>query len=98
MEELERVQRRSLEIIGLPHDYLPTLDERRNKAVARELDVITKDQSHIFHERIIEHNNYNYDLMRRNRAFKYLLFSGTERHKSSFIPQQWGKGYIILSF
>ena len=92
MEELERVQRRSLQIIGLPHDYLPTLDERRNKAVARELDVITKDQSHIFHERIIEHNNYNYDLRRRHRAFKYLPFSGTERHKSSFIPRAMREG------
>ena len=53
MEELERVQRRSLQIIGLPHDYLATLDERRNKAVAcRELDIITRDQSHIFHQRL----------------------------------------------
>ena len=33
--------------------YLPTLDERRNKAVAcRELDIITRDQSHIFHQRL----------------------------------------------
>ena len=72
MEELERVQRRSLQIIGLPHDYLPTLDERGNKAVARELDVITMDPSHIFYQRIIEHNIYNYDLRRRHRTFKYL--------------------------
>ena len=92
MEELERVQRKSLQIIGLPHDYLQTLDERRNKAVARELTIMTRDQSHIFHERIIEHNNYNYDLRRRHRAFKYLPFSGTERHKSSFIHRAMREG------
>ena len=100
MEELERVQSRSLQIIVLPHDYLvPTLDGRRNKAVAREFDVITRDQSHILIERIIEHNNYNYDLRRRHRAFKYVPFSGTESHMSSFIfPEQFDRGYIILSF
>ena len=87
MEELERVQRKRLQIIGLRHDYLPTLDERRNKAVARELDIIARDQNHIFHQRIIEHNNYNYDLILRHRAFKYLPFSGTERDRSSFIPR-----------
>ena len=37
-EELERVQRRSLRIIGLPHDHLPTLDERRNIALVKELN------------------------------------------------------------
>ena len=87
MEELERVQRKRLQIIGFPHDYLPTLNERRNRAVAREFDIIARDQSHIFHQRIIEHNNYNYDLIRRHRTFKYLPFSGAERNRSSFIPR-----------
>jgi hypothetical protein len=47
-DELERVQRRSLQIIGLPHGYLPTLEERRIEATSRELDTILGDPSHIF--------------------------------------------------
>ena len=46
-DELERVQRRSLRIIGLPHGYLPTLEERRIEATSRELDTILGDPSHI---------------------------------------------------
>ncbi|CAB4019987.1 Hypothetical predicted protein [Paramuricea clavata] len=36
-DELERAQRKSLRIIGLPHGYLPTLEERRIEATSREL-------------------------------------------------------------
>ncbi len=45
-EELERVQRRSLRIIGLPHNYLSTLEERRNDATSECLHTITGDPSH----------------------------------------------------
>ena len=38
------MQRRSLRIIGLPHGYLPTLEERRIEATSRELDNILGDQ------------------------------------------------------
>jgi hypothetical protein len=39
-DELELVQRRSLRIIGLPHGYMPTLEDRRIEAISRELDTI----------------------------------------------------------
>ncbi|CAB4004008.1 Hypothetical predicted protein [Paramuricea clavata] len=85
-DELERVQRRSLRIIGLPHGYLPTLEEGRIEATSRELDTILGDPSHIFYQRTMEHNKHKYNLRRRDGIFKYALFSGTERHRNSFIP------------
>ena len=91
-DELERVQRRSLRIIGLPHGYLPTLEERRIEATSRELDNILSDPSHIFYQRTMEHNKHNYNLRRRDGIFKYAPFSGTERHRNSFVPRAMRQG------
>ena len=91
-DELERVQRRSLRIIGLPHGYLPTLEERRIEATSRELDNILGDPSHIFYQRTMEHNKHNYNLRRRDGIFKYAPFSGTERHRNSFVPRAMRQG------
>ncbi|CAB4006467.1 Hypothetical predicted protein [Paramuricea clavata] len=91
-DELERVQKRSLRIIGLPHGYLPTLEERRIEATSRELDTILGDPSHIFYQRTMEHNKHNYNLRRRDGIVQYAPFSGTERHRNSFIPRAMRKG------
>ena len=42
--EAEKLQRRSLRILGLNSDFLPPLETRRNKATSREFERICKDQ------------------------------------------------------
>ena len=46
MNDLERVQRRSLRIIGLPVDTLSSLCERIEKLTLREMEAITRDTNH----------------------------------------------------
>ena len=90
-DELERVQRRSLRIIGLPHNHLTTLEERRDEAAMRYFDIITRDPNHILYQHII-HNNHDYNLRHGNGGSNYIPFSGTERHKNSFIPRVMRQG------
>ena len=44
-EEVQRVQDRSLSIIGVPRTALPALHERRSTAIKGELGKILKDES-----------------------------------------------------
>ena len=78
MEELDRVQSRSLRIIVLPRNYLTTLTERTNEATPRCL--------HISYKQFIGHNNPDYNM--------HIPLSGAERHRNSFIPQVTSKGYL----
>ena len=45
-DDLQRVQDRSLGIIGLPKSSLPPLEDRRDVAAKRELEKIIKDNNH----------------------------------------------------
>lgn len=73
-DELERVQRRSPRIIGLPHNYLITLEERRDGAATRYFDTITRDPNLILHQHIINHNNHDYNPRHRNGGLNYIQF------------------------
>ena len=53
---------------------------------------ILGDPSHIFYQRTMEHNKHNYNLRHRDGIFKYAPFSGTERHRNSFIPRAMRQG------
>ena len=46
MNELERVQRRSLRVIGLPMDTLPSISERIEELTLREMETIIRDKKH----------------------------------------------------
>ena len=85
-EEIERIQRRCLRIIGLPRDYLPALETRRNEATAREFQNIRNDSNHVLHDRAVETKAYTYNL-RPKRSYLNLPFSGTSRHQNSFLPR-----------
>ena len=88
-DELDSIQKRSLRIIGLPSDdYLPTLTERRNRADARELDAIRKDDKHPLHAKALEKAKHSYHLRNKCRPFNGVpALSGTERHRDSFLPR-----------
>ena len=83
--EVEKVQRRSLRILGLDSDFLPTLETRRNKATSREFERICKDPEHPCHKLLPDKIMNSYEL--RGDPREYRTFSSTERHKNSFIPR-----------
>ena len=83
--EVEKVQRRSLRILGLDSDFLPTLETRRNKATSREFERICKDPEHPCHKLLPDKIMNPYEL--RGDPREYQASSSTERHKNSFIPR-----------
>ena len=83
--ELEKIQSRSLDIIGLPRDFLPSLAERRKTITAREFRRINDDVNHPCHTLIAKPTEHQYNL--RTTNFCRSVISGTQRHKQSFIPR-----------
>ncbi len=83
--ELENVQKRSLDIICLPRDSLPSLEERRKTITTRELQRILEDSDHPCHTMILKPTEHQYNLRTKNLC--QAVRSGTERHKLSFIPR-----------
>lgn len=61
-EELERVQRRCLRIIGLPREHLPTLEERRDEATVSKFKNIISDSDHALHDIALEFRSCSYNL------------------------------------
>ena len=89
LPSLERVQRRSLRIIGLPHNYLTTLEERRSEAASRYLDTILQgSQIILFYQQIINHNKHDYDLRHRHGRLKYIPFSNFVPRVSPSVPKK----------
>jgi hypothetical protein len=84
--EIESIERRSLKILGLPSDYLPSLSQRRNNVTLQEFKRIMDEDTHPCSDLNPKHINHNYHL--RSNKKKVSIFSGTERHvhRSSFIP------------
>ena len=83
--ELENVQKRSLDIICLPRDSLPSLEERRKTITTREFQRILEDSDHPCHTMILKPTEHQYNLRTKNLC--QAVRSGTERHKQSFIPR-----------
>ena len=83
-DEIERVQSRSLRILGLEKDYLPPLNERREEATSREVDRFMNDPNHPCRSVLPKLINNQYNLRNIDRNRNIFFFSGTERHKHSF--------------
>ena len=78
--KLEKIQSRSLDIIGLPRDQ-----ERRKTITAREFRRINDDVNHPCHTLIAKPTEHQCNL--RTTNFCRSVISGTQRHKQSFIPR-----------
>ena len=78
--EVEKVQRRSLRIIGLDSDFLPTLETRRNKASSREFRRICKYPEHPC-QKLLPDKIMNPFELRRN-PWEYQTSTSTELHKT----------------
>ena len=79
-------QQRSLKILGLKRDALPTFKERREKATTNELKRIQDDPSNQCSRFLSNTIESKYDLRRKKESIPKLL-SKTDRHKMSFIPR-----------
>ena len=82
--KIERVQSRSLRILGLEKDYLPSLHERREEATSREVNRFMNDPNHPCNGILPKLNNSLYNLRNIDRNRNVIFFSGTQRHKLSF--------------
>ena len=88
MNGLERVQRRSLRIIGLPVDTLTSLCEKIEKLTLREMEAIIRDTNHPCHQLVPVAHSHGYSTRTKgNNSNVDYIKSRTERHKSSFVPR-----------
>ena len=83
--EIQRVQNRSLDIIDVPRDTLPALEQRRDEAAKAELQRILADKKHPSHAFIKHSRSYNFTL--RSSAKLSVPISKTTRHMNSFLPR-----------
>ena len=86
MNDLERVQRRSLRIIGLPVYTHPSLCERIEKLTLREMEAIIRDTNYPCHQLVPVVHSHGYPTRtKENNSNVGYIKSRTERHKSSFV-------------
>jgi hypothetical protein len=79
-EDIERVQNRCLDIIGLPRGGIETLESRRNCLTGKEYDNILNSENHPCTRLICKTNIHKYDL--RTGCHPLLApISSTDRHK-----------------
>ena len=86
-EELQSIQNRCLDIIGIPRTSLPTLEDRCNVAIKRELERIVNDINHpnqIFLTKPNTSHGYN---LRSKPGSVAIPKSGTQIHTNSFIAR-----------
>ena len=83
--EIQRVQNRSLDIIGGLRDTLPPLEQRRDEAAKAELQRILADKKHPNHAFIKHSRSYNFTL--RSSAKLSVPVSKTTRHMNFFLPR-----------
>ena len=83
-QEIERIQARSMRILGLDRNYLPSLSCRRELATVREIRRIQAEPNHPCHSLLPDPREHPYELRQNNL---YTVSSKTERHKQSFIAR-----------
>ena len=65
-KEIEQVQTRSMKIIGLPKDHLPSLKGRRDEATRREFQKIQRDPDHPCFKLLPTTKTHKYNLRNQN--------------------------------
>ena len=77
-QEIERIQARSMGILGLDRNYLPSLSSRRELATIREIRRIQAEPHHPCHFLLPNPREHPYELRQNNSC---TVSSKTERHK-----------------
>ena len=86
-DDLQSIQNRCLDIIGISRTSLPTLEQRRMEATKRELERTIEDTSHpnqVFISKPRISHSYN---LRSKPGPVVIPRSGTQRHANSFIAR-----------
>jgi hypothetical protein len=83
-EDIERVQNRCLDIIGLPRNKIESLASRRNYLTIKEYDFILNSENHPCKRLIRRTNTHEYNLRAGSNPLLAPI-SFTDRHKQSFI-------------
>ena len=84
-DDLQSIQNRCLDIIGISRTSLPTLEQRRMEATKRELERTIEDINHpnqVFFSK--SSTSYSYNLRFKSGPV-VIPRSGTQRHANSFI-------------
>ncbi len=90
-EDIERVQNRCLDIIGLPRNKIESLASRRNYLTSKEYNNILNSENHPC-KRLIRRTNAHEHNLRTGCNPLLAPISSTDRHKQSFIPRAaWSK-------
>ena len=87
-EDVERVQNRCLNVIGLHRDTVESLVTRRQKLTRKEFGCILESEAHPcqrFLGKAVDHGR-NLRSCKTNPAHLRIPVSRTTRHKQSFIP------------
>ena len=88
-EDLQRVQNRCLNVIGLPRDTVESLVTRRQNLTRKEFKRILESEAHPckrFLDKPVDHG-HNLRSCKTNPAHLRIPVSRTVRHKQSFIPR-----------
>ena len=88
-EDLQRVQNRCLNVIGLPRDTVESLVTRRQNLTRKEFKRILESEAHPckrFLDKPVDHG-HNLRSCKTNPAHLRIPVSRTVRHKESFIPR-----------
>ena len=65
-QEIERIQARSMRILGLDRNYLPSLSSRRELATIREIRRIQAEVNHPCHSLLPDPRDHPYELRQNN--------------------------------
>ena len=88
-EDLQRVQNRCLNVIGLPRYTVESLVTRRQNLTRKELKRILESEAHPCKRFLDKPGDYGHNLRscKTNPAHLRIPVSRTVRHKQSFIPR-----------
>ena len=81
---IERIHARSMRILGLNRNYLPSLSSWRELATIREIRRIQAEPNHPCNSLLPNPREHPYELRQNNL---HTVSSKTERHKQSFIAR-----------
>ena len=85
-EDIERVQKRCLDIIGLPRNIIEPLESRRDKITSNDYNSIKDSENHPCRRFVCDVVNNKYNLRTVSNPLLAPI-SNTDRHKQSFIPR-----------
>ena len=88
-QDLQRVQNRCLNVVGLPRDTVGSLVTRRLSLTRKEFKRILESEAHPckhFLDKPVDHG-HNLRSCKTNPAHLRIPVSRTVRHKQSFIPR-----------